>query len=149
MRVRPLTLKQLNDYVEAHHRHHKRVQGHRFSLGVLDADGRLVGACSVGRPVSRELNAYYVAEVTRLVTDGTPNACSILYAAAARAAKAMGFDFIQTYILHDEPGTSLKASGWVFDGVTAGGDWNHSKKNAGTRRTDQPMTPKQRWRKYF
>ena len=143
LRVIPLTLAQLNEFVEKHHRHHKKVQGHRFSLGVL-LDGQMVGACSVGRPVARGCDPYLVAEVTRLVTDGTKNACSILYAAAARACAAMGFDKIQTYVLETEPGTSLKASGWSFDGFTAGGDWNHSKAYAGKRRTDQPQTPKQR-----
>jgi len=149
VRVVPLTLKQLNDFVEEHHRHHKKVQGHRFSLGVVDDEGVLRGACSVGRPVNRELNAYYVAGVTRLVTDGTYNACSVLYGAAARTAKAVGFDFIQTYIRAEEPGTSLKASRWVFDGTTSGGNWNDSKAYAGKRRTDQPQGPKSRWRKYF
>jgi hypothetical protein len=105
----------------------------------------MVGACSVGRPVARGCDPYLTAEVTRLVTDGTKNACSILYAASARACAAMGFKVIQTYILEGEPGTSLKASGWRFDGMTAGGDWNHSKAYAGKRRTDQPQGPKQRW----
>lgn len=148
LRVIPLTLAQLNAFVELHHRHHKKVQGHRFSLGVVDDNNLvtdLVGACSVGRPVARGCDPYLTAEVTRLVTDGTKNACSILYAAAARACAAMGFKKIQTYILESEPGTSLKASGWHLDGHTVAGDWNHSKANAGTRRTDQPMGVKQRW----
>lgn len=143
MRVVPLTLKQLNAFVEAHHRHHKPVRGHRFSIGAVDTEGNLVGACSVGRPVARGCDPYLVAEVTRLVTDGTYNACSILYGAAARACKAMGFVYIQTYVLDSEPATSLKASGWRFDGMTAGGHWKHTKGAA--RRSDQPETPKQRW----
>ena len=146
LRVIPLTLAQLNDFVVRKHRHHKPVQGHRFSLGVLiDELEVLVGACSVGRPVARGCSPYEVAEVTRLVTDGTRNACSILYAASARACAAMGFRRIQTYILDTEPGTSLKASGWRLDGLTTGGDWNHSKAFAGKRRIDQPQGPKQRW----
>jgi hypothetical protein len=144
LRIRPLTLAQANALVAGMHRHHKPAQGHRFSLGV-EAEGKIVGAVIVGRPVSRGTDAYAVAEVTRLVTDGTKNACSALYGAAARVAQAMGFDHIQTYILEDEPGTSLRAAGWSFEGMTAGGNWNHSKQYAGTRRTDQPMTPKQRW----
>ncbi len=142
--VIPLTLKQMNELVERWHRHHKKVQGHRFSLGV-EADGELVGACSIGRPVARGCDPYLTAEVTRLVTDGTYNACSILYAAAARACMAMGFRKIQTYILETEAGTSLKAAGWYPVAVTTGGDWNHSKAYAGKRRTDQPQMPKQRW----
>lgn len=144
--VHPLTLKQLNETVESLHRHHKRVQGHRFSLGV-SADGVRVGACSVGRPVARGCDPYLTAEVTRLVTDGTKNACSILYAAAARACKAMGFTKIQTYILEDELGTSLKASGWHMEATTAGGAWEHSQGKP--RRTDQPQCPKQRWVKHL
>jgi hypothetical protein len=144
LRVEPATLKQLNDFVAAHHRHHKPVQGHRFSLLAREGD-RLVGACSVGRPVARMCDQYLTAEVTRLVTDGTKNACSILYAAAARACRAMGFSKIQTYILDEESGTSLKAAGWLQEGTTAGGDWNRgTHKN---RRTDQPQCPKQRWSK--
>lgn len=148
LRIIPLTLAQANELVASLHRHHKPAQGHRFSLGV-EKDGRLVGAAIVGRPVSRELDAYRVAEVTRLVTDGTPHACSALYGAAARIAREMGFDRIQTYILDEEPGTSLRAAGWEFERRTDGGDWNHSKKYAGTRRTDQPMTAKQRWGRTF
>lgn len=146
--VRPLTLAQLNDAVDQLHRHHKPVQGHRFSLGAYLGD-RLVGACSVGRPVARACDAYLTAEVTRLVTDGTKNACSILYAASARACEAMGFTKIQTYILTEEPGTSLRAAGWRLEATTAGGDWNHSAAYAGKRRTDQPLTPKQRWVRYL
>jgi hypothetical protein len=141
----PLTLKQANQLIEKLHRHHKPVTGHRFSIGLKNKEGKIIGACVVGRPVARGCDAYNTAEVTRLVTDQTPNGCSLLYAAAARAAKAMGFNKIQTYILEEEPGTSLKAAGWVFEGVTKGGYWNHSKGNP--RRKDQPMCPKQRWSK--
>lgn len=140
----PLTLKEANDLVAQWHRHHKPCRGHRFSVGAYDGN-ELVGAAIVGRPVAREVDWRVVCEVSRLVTNGTKNACSFLYGACARVAKALGFQKIQTYILDDEPGTSLKASGWLFDGFTSGGNWNHSKKNAGTRREDQPMCPKQRW----
>jgi hypothetical protein len=146
LRVVPLTLRQLNAFVEAEHRHHKPVQGHRFSIGAWEEGNGLVGACSVGRPVARACDPYRVAEVTRLVTNGTKNACSILYAAAARACAAMGYERIQTYILDSEPGTSLKASGWRMDGTTAGGDWASSERfRAQGRRQDQPQGPKQRW----
>ncbi len=143
--VKPLTLKQANEHVAALHRHHKPAQGHRFSLGCFEGD-KLVGACIVGRPVARGCDPYGVAEVIRLVTDGTKNACSILYAASARAAHAMGFDKIQTYILETEPGVSLRASGWTYEETTDGGQWKHT---AGPRRTDQPTCKKQRWAKRF
>lgn len=148
MKIVPLTLAQANELVERLHRHHKKCQGHRFSLG-LETDGVLVGAVIVGRPVARGCDPYLTAEVTRLVTNGTKNACSALYGAAARVCKEMGFTKIQTYILEEESGVSLRASGWTKVGETASGDWNHSAQYAGKRRTDQPMCIKHRYEKIF
>jgi hypothetical protein len=146
LRVVPLTLRQANELVDRLHRHHKPVTGHRFSIG-CEYGGILIGAAICGRPVARMVDPYRVLEVTRLVTDGTKNACSILYAAAARVADAMGFDKIQTYILGEEPGTSLFAAGWQPEAISNGGDWNSSSfKN---RRIDQPMGEKIRWAKVF
>jgi hypothetical protein len=142
--VVPLTLKQANELIARLHRHHKPVVGHRFSLGV-ELDGELVAAAVVGRPVSRELDQYRIAEVTRLVSNGEKNSCSMLYSACARAAKEMGFDKIQTYILETEPGVTLRAAGWEYEADTAGGNWNHSWRKG--RREDQPMCKKQRWAK--
>lgn len=146
MRAVPLTLTQANDLVSRLHRHHKPVRGHRFSVGAIK-DGRLVGGVIVGRPVAHMTPQYQVAEVTRLVTDGTKNACSFLYAAAARAAKAMGFWKIQTFILDEELGTSLEAAGWQFEGYTDGGDWNRPSRLG--RRTDQPQERKKRYGKFL
>ena len=105
--------------------------------------GILHGAAIIGRPVARGFSPYEYCEVNRLVTDGTYNVCSKLYSAAARIAKEMGFIKIITYILESENGASLKASGWVLDALTRGGDWNVASR--GGRRTDQPQEPKQRW----
>ena len=146
MTIVPLTLKQANELVARLHRHHKPCVGHRFSLG-CNLDGRLVGAVIVGRPVARALDPYMTAEVSRLVTDGTPNACSKLYGAAARVSREMGFTSIRTYILESEPGTSLKASGWKRLGVLRrdGRGWN----NRAGRRDDQPQSPKVVWELSF
>lgn len=99
----------------------------------------------MGRPVSRGVDPKTTLEVTRLVTDGTKNACSILYSAAARIGREMGYQKIQTYILDSELGTSLTASGWSFEDMTAGGQWRHT--DGKPRRTDQPNVKKQRWSK--
>jgi hypothetical protein len=142
--VVPLELKEANTFVEIHHRHHKPTQGHRFSLGVVDSEDNLRGACIVGRPVARLAgHPRQVLEVTRLVTDGTYNACSMLYSAAARTGKQMGYGKIQTYILETELGTSLKASGWKCEGIAGGGQWKHT--DGKPRRTDQPTEKKMRW----
>lgn len=86
-----------------------------------------------------------IVEVTRLVTDGTANACSILYAAAARAAKEIGYQKIQTFILDTESGISLRAAGWEFESISGGGDWTRDSKP--NRSQDQPQQPKQKWSK--
>ena len=144
LKIVHLELAEANKLVETLHRHHKPAVGHRFSIGVMN-DNVLCGAAIIGRPVSREINYKEVVEVTRLVTDGTKNACSILYAAAARAARELGYRRIQTYILGTELGTSLRAAGWTFDVITSGGNWNHGWRKG--RRIDQPMLSKQRWTK--
>lgn len=141
--VRPIELKSANAFIAELHRHHKPVQGHRFSLSAWDGE-RMVGVATVGRPVARMGgDPLKVLEVTRLCTDGTPNACSALYAAAARVGRAAGYERIQTYILATEPGTSLKAAGWVYEGEAGGGQWHHT--DGKPRRTDQPTEKKQRW----
>jgi hypothetical protein len=145
MRVVPLELAEANAVVAAWHRHHKPVVGHRFSLGVIDDDGVVRGAAIVGRPVARLAGLpREVLEVTRLVTDGTKNACSMLYAAAARTGRQLGYLRIQTYILDEEPGTSLRASGWRLEGPSQRvGQWNHT--DGKPRRSDQPQGLKMRW----
>jgi hypothetical protein len=88
------------------------------------------------------IDQKFTLEVTRLATDGCPNACSHLYAAVAKAAKAMGFKKVITYILESETGTSLKAVGWVPVAKTAGGSWSRGSRP----RTDKhPLEPKVRW----
>ena len=137
----PLMLAEANAFVTTHHRHHKPVVGCRFVFGVQDGD-RLCGAVIAGRPVARKTDSHTVLEVTRLVTDGTKNACSFLYAAVCRIARDMGYKRVQTFILESEPGTSLKAAGFSFDGLSAGKTgW----KTRPGRRTDQPVCVKQRW----
>jgi len=145
--IEPCTLSQANEIVESFHRHHKRAQGHRFSILARDNnDNEIAGIAIVGRPVARMCDKDFTAEVTRLcVHDGRPNACSFLYASAARICKEMGFRKIQTYILDEEPGTSLKASGWVKEAESPGGQWKHT--DGKERRTDQPTGKKSRWAK--
>lgn len=133
MKIRPLELLDANKFVVKNHRHHEKVQGHKFSLGALDGD-KLVGVAIIGRPVSRYLDNGTALEVTRLCTDGTKNACSFLYSAAARVAREMGYNAIITYILKSESGKSLEAAGWKLENENAGGKkW---KRNDGER-TDE------------
>lgn len=82
------------------------------------------GVAIVGRPVARSLDDGVTAEVTRLCTDGAPGACSFLYGAAARAAFALGFKRIGTYILKAESGASLVGAGWRLIHETRGRSWD-------------------------
>ena len=127
LRLRPISLRDANEYVRQHHRHHKPVAGHKFSIG-CEADGELVGVIITGRPVSRYLDDGWTLEVNRLCTTGERNACSILYAASARAAKAMGYRKIITYTLDSENGSSLRAAGWNCAGLAGGKCWTGSRK---------------------
>ena len=115
----PISLREANAFVERNHRHHKGVTGHKFSIGCT-RDGELVGVAIMGRPVSRYLDDGLTLEVNRLCTTGAENACSMLYGAAARAARAMGYQKIITYTLDTEPGTSLRAAGWQCAGPAGG-----------------------------
>ena len=159
LEIKPISLKDANAYVEANHRHHRKTQGHKFSLGVYDG-GELHGVAIVGRPLSRYLDDGMTLEVLRLCTDGTYNACSILYARAARIAKDMGYSRIITYILEEEHGTSLKASGWICEeSNVGGGSWEDCTRRIDDRtyvqmtlfqeREKYPIGKKQRWSKCF
>lgn len=134
----PVGLDEANAFVRALHRHHGDVIGHKFSLGAALLD-KIVGVVIVGRPVSRHRDDGMTLEVTRLCTDGTKNACSFLYGAAARAAFALGYKRIGTYILASEPGTSLVAAGWRMIGETAGGSWSRGSR---PRVDTHPLEPK-------
>lgn len=58
----PITLKEANAFVEQHHRHHKPVVGHKFSIAASDGE-KIVGVAIVGRPVSRYLDNGLTLEV--------------------------------------------------------------------------------------
>lgn len=123
----PVSLAEANQFVLLHHRHHKPVVGHKFSIGCTDGE-KIVGVAIVGRPVSRYLDNGMTLEVTRLCTDGTKNACSMLYAAAWRAARAMGYKKVITYILDTENGASVKAAGYKCIGQAGGLRWTGKRK---------------------
>ena len=119
----PIKQKEAKEYVREHHRHHKPPVGSIFQIG-CSKNGELCGVIIVGRPVARFLDNGWTVEVTRCCTNGTKNACSMLYAAAWRAARALGYKRLITYILESEKGTSLKAAGWKIIGKCGGGTWN-------------------------
>ena len=112
-------------------------------MACYDGD-RLCGVAICGRPVARKLDDDLTVEIRRVCTDGTYNACSILYGACARVAKAMGYKRVITYTLISEPGTSLKASGFVNCGEAGGVSWDMP----GRHREVTVETPSGKARKY-
>ncbi|WP_368732475.1 XF1762 family protein [Microbacterium sp. ZXX196] len=140
--IRTISLRDANAFIDAVHRHHKPVVGHKFSLSVIDAEGKVRGVATVGRPVARHRDDGITLEVTRVATDGCPNACSALYGAAWRAAKALGYARLGTYTLESEPGTSLRAAGWRPVHVVRGRSWSAPSR----RRNDRlPLEDKILW----
>jgi hypothetical protein len=139
--LQPVTLREAYAFVKEHHRHHAPPQGALLAIGVNDGD-KVVGVVIVGKPVARMLDDGWTAEVTRCCTDGTKHAPSMLYAAAWRAVRAMGYRRLITYILDTEPGTSLRAAGWKLVGKAGGGTWSREDR---PRVDTHPLQGKLRW----
>jgi hypothetical protein len=139
----PSNWRDASAWIRAVHRHHAPPQGMKWATAV-EADGRVVGVATCGRPVSRIIQARerLTFEVTRVAADGTPNACSALYGACRRQGFAKGYTRGITYILKSEPGTSLKAAGWVRVGSAGGGSWDTPTRR---RRDTAPTEPKVLW----
>lgn len=119
LEIRPITLKDANEFVRERHRHNGPTTGHKFSVAVYDGD-KLVGVGIVSRPVARRLDDGLTAEILRVCTDGTRNACSILYGACSRCAMEMGYKRVVTYTLLSESRSSLKAAGFKNCGEAGG-----------------------------
>lgn len=123
MIIVPIFQKEAFDFIQKNHRHHKKPVGSIFQIGLSDGN-KIVGVVVVGRPTARHLQDGFTCEVTRLCTDGSRNACSMLYAASWRVAKNLGYKKLITYVLSEETGVSVKAAGWKLIGERGGGSWN-------------------------
>lgn len=143
LQLRPINYLDAAAFVNENHRHNKAPVGHKFSIACYDGN-RLCGVCMVGRPIGRYLDDGLTLEVNRCCTDGTRNACSILYGAAWRAAKALGYKRLITYTRQSENGASLRASGWICDGPAGGTHWTGQRYEQTEMILDEM---KVRWRK--
>ncbi len=138
----PVTFAEASAFVAQHHRHHPPSVGHKFSLAVADDSAVVHGVAVVGRPVARGSDNGWTLEVTRVATDGAPNACSMLYGAAWRATKALGYRKLITYTLATEPGTSLRAAGWKVVGEVSARSWSRQSR---PRVDKTPLQEKLKW----
>lgn len=138
----PTTVQDAREYVRQHHRHHAPPVSGLFAVAVADDAGVIRGVAIVGRPVARMLQDGWTAEVTRVATDGAKNACSMLYGAAWRAARALGYRKLVTYTLAEESGVSLRASGWTTVAEVRGRSWSCASR---PRVDKHPTQGKLRW----
>jgi hypothetical protein len=142
MELRPISIKAAMRVVDEWHRHLERPQGARFAIAAWH-DGQLVGVALVGNPQARmTAKEKTTAEVIRVATDGTPNACSFLYARAKRAAQALGFVKVKTKTLPEESGASLRAVGAEYQGLSRGGTWDRVNRH---RKQTAPTCQKLNW----
>lgn len=143
LRIHPLTLKEACQLVARWHRHLKRPTGGLLAIGVaLENATEPCGCVIVGRPSARMLDDGWTAEVTRCCTNGYRNAPSMLYRAAWRAVRAMGYRRLVTYTLPEEGGASLRAAGFKLIGEAGGGKWDREQR---PRVDDHPQQKKLRW----
>lgn len=140
--LHPITRADAFAFIQQHHRHHRVPTGGLWWHSVQDDMGLTLGVAIVGRPVARPLADGLTAEVTRLCTDGSPNVCSMLYAATRRAAQAKGYVRGLTYILESESGASLRASGWAPLWRVRGRTWSTPSR---VREDKHPLENKQAW----
>lgn len=108
----PVSRRVADDCVTRWHRHNGSTAGALFRVGAATDDGTLVAVGIAGRPVARHYDDGRTVEVTRVSSDGTPNATSMLYAALTRASFALGYRRVITYTQAGESGASLRGAGW-------------------------------------
>lgn len=138
----PCSVTRAREVVEAWHRHHGPSTSGLFAAAVATEDGIVRGVALVGRPVARLLDDGWTLEVTRVATDGTPNACSALYGIARRLAATLGYARLVTYTREDEPGSSPRGAGLRDDGPIRARSWDMP----GRRRTDKTeIVRRRRW----
>ena len=165
--LRPIPIKRALRWNVATHRRLPALQGGMWAVAVLrrvEENGvrlldKVVGVAIVGRPTSRYLDSqddtmatFQVLRVAVVEGDrsktGHKGANSMLYAACARAARAMGAIDMFTYIHHDEEGIALVAAGWIEDESfksdrgSHGGEW--SRPSRPRKKTVEPE-PKRRF----
>lgn len=143
MRIAPITVKAAQGKCYDFHRHLKKVQGGLFAAALMDGDDT-VGIAIAANParVWQGTGRFVIARVA--VLEGYKNGCSMLYGALCRAGAALGYREAWTYTLPHEPGTSLRAAGFEYMGMTDGGEHDRpSRRRAPAVRPE----PKRRWRR--
>lgn len=149
-KIRPISRDDARAFVARVHRHLGPPVGDMFRVA-LTADDVVVGVGIAGRPVARGSDDGRTIEIIRVaVEDGLDCGCSRIYGALRRAAVALGYDRVITYTLAEEPGTSLRAAGFIAEARSPGGDWSNAKRPRGEpdmfgNAPKRHLGPKVRW----
>jgi len=141
MEIKPFTLKKANEFLKRYHRHSAPVTGGRFAV-MAEFRGKIIGIGIAGRPTSRHLDNGLTAEITRVCTDGTPNANSFIYGKIKRILQAMGYKKIITYTLTSESGASLRAISAKIERTSRAEEWTREHR----KRKSQPVYSKKKYR---
>lgn len=139
--IAPCSVKAATKKVREWHRHLPDIQGGLFAVQVVDPEGQCHGVAVFGNPC-QEWQGTGRGVISRVATPGAENACSMLYGALCRAAKALGYREAWTYTLPHEPGTSLRAAGFMDMGLTDGGEHDRPSRR---RKPAKNAEPKRRW----
>lgn len=107
----PITLRQANNFAAEHRKNYRPIPQDQFSIGCA-ADGKLAGVIMVGNPRDPELNDGQTLAVLHICATGGRTAYGMLYGAAARAAKALGYWRITAFLPVNSSGSALRAAGW-------------------------------------
>lgn len=148
-KIASCTVKAACKQIAAWHRHLPKLQGGLFAARVLGPDGQCCAVAVFGNP-SRVWQNTGRGVITRVaakedlpdVGEHAAPACTMLYGALCRAAKALGYREAWTYTLPEESGRSLKAAGFIDMGLTDGGE--HDRPSRRRNPAVRPE-PKRRW----
>lgn len=138
MEIKPIGLREANDFVDQYHRHNKHCRGCKFCLALYHED-QLMGVAICGRPIARNLDDNYTLEILRVCVINTApkGANSKLYARCKRIGQLMGYKRIITYTLKSESQCSLRAVSARKEADVKSDDWGS--KNRKRKRKSQPV----------
>ncbi|WP_417436930.1 XF1762 family protein [Idiomarina abyssalis] len=149
---KPITIRNANEFVKVHHRHHRPTSNNsgRWAIEAIDECGVTQGVVIAANPVSATYMDGFTLELTRVCAriDSQKGTCSFLISRCAKIWRLMGGSCLITYTLDSESGASLRGAGWQSVAeVKPHKDWHHKSKRDGIKRCDLPIynQSKVRW----
>jgi len=138
-----IDLNEANRFIQLHHRHSLPLKAInvKYIIG-LEHENELVGVSILGRCVNRHLDNSNSIEIRRLATNGIKNGCSFLLTRSCELAFALGYQFIYTYTLDIESGSSLRGAGFEISHLSkSNGKWRRINSTIQTRLDGKNLIP--------